>query len=198
MRKIFFLLIIGFLLAACGSPASKAASGTTTGQGAVTSSTTATSSSTKVSSSAFPSPCSLITKAQVSSIMSVPINSITSDPSGNTPQCTWSYKSSKLVTGLGSNAVLEISRPSPGQTPTMYYQILFDAANKPYEFRKTLVDNIPAAIGFLNNEVEVDTGSALISIATLSTVHGSDNAKDAEELAGIAVTNFCSRLSCVK
>jgi len=94
--------------------------------------------------------------------------------------------------------VLEINKPPSGQTPTMYYQTLFDAANKPYEFRQTTVDNIPAAIGFLNNEVEVDTGSALISIATLSTVHGSNNAKNAEEIANIAITNFCAKVSCVK
>ena len=199
MRKIAALLAMGLVLAACGSTktagkhttttvssshkaksstktstptTSKTSPGTTT---SVTPKTSGQSNSATLSN--FPQPCSLATKAQVSSILSVPINSVASNNSSNSLQCTWLYETKKLTTGLGSNIVVNIDKVPPGQTPTQYYNVLFDNLNKPYGFHKIMVDNIPAAFGFANDEVLVDTGNATIIIASLSTVSGTDNGK---------------------
>ena len=94
--------------------------------------------------------------------------------------------------------MVNIDKVPPGQTPTQYYNVLFDNLNKPYGFHKITVDNIPAAFGFANDEVLVDTGNATIIIASLSTVSGTDNGKDSEKMAAIVVNNFCAKISCVK
>lgn len=201
MRKITFgaLVAIGLLLSACGTTKSAAnspgtvASGTTK-PGKGTSGTTTTSAKATGTSGAtqgLPSPCSLITKSQVSAIFALKINSVTSSAG----QCNWVYSSSKLVTGLGSNATLDLNKPTVGQTPSAYYKLLFKT-DKALNFKPTTIDNLEAANGFAAHEILIDTGSLIVTVAAITTVPGGSSLQVANQIATIVVKNICSKYSC--
>jgi hypothetical protein len=115
--------------------------------------------------------------------------------SSSPTECSWVYNANKLVTGLGSNAVLQLNSPSPGQTPSQYYNILFQT-DKALSFKHITIDGIKAAEGFASHEVLVDTGSTIITVAAITTVPGRNSLSASAQMSTIVVKNFCAKHSC--
>ena len=201
VQKITFgaLVATALLLSACGTtksavnhPLSTASS--TAKSSKVTSLTTTTSvkrTGTSSNTQGLPSPCSLITKSQVSSILTLKINSVNSSAT----QCNWIYSSNKLVAGLGSNATLDLYKPTLGETPSSYYTMLFKT-DKVLNFKPITIDNLKAADGFATHEITIDTGSVIVTVAAITTIPGRSSLQVANEIATIVVKNICLKYSC--
>jgi len=161
-------------------------------------STTANSASRPTLTTSLPLACSLVSKAQVAAALNVPVNSQSAQGSGNHSQCSWTYSASSLVTGLGSSATIRI-QPPISSTPTQYYNSL-KAEASPLGFHSIRIDNIAALEGFgsANPEVLVDTGSALITVASISTISSKIDASASISIATDAVEKLCAEVSCVK
>lgn len=161
-------------------------------------STTANSASRPTLATSLPLACSLASKTQVAAALKVPVNSQSAQGSGNHSQCSWTYSASSLVTGIGSSATIRI-QPPISSTPTQYYNSL-KTEESLLDFHSIKIDNIAAVEGFgpANPEVVVDTGSALITVASISTISPKIDASASISIATDAVEKLCAEVSCVK
>lgn len=192
------------LLAACGGKGSPAAVGsTTTRRSSTTTSTTlsrgattstASSSSTTRSMRALPPPCSLMTAAQASAALGATVTEVETTVVGSRKGCKWVVKASSLVTGLGSNIVLDLS-PPPSSSRSRYYKRI--EATRELNFKPVKIAGIPAVAGFgPDNEVQVDVGPALVGVAALSSVSAEKNSTAAEQAATYIVEALCRKIAC--
>lgn len=189
------------LLAACGGKATSAAattttprSSTTTSSGSAAATTTSTPGKSTSAAGALPPACSLVTAAQASAALGATVTEVKPTRVGSRVGCKWEVNASSLVTGLGSNAVLDL-RPAPKASRSTYYKEI--ESEPALGFKPVTIAGIPAVAGFgAQNEVQVDVGPAVVGVAALSNVSAAKNSAAAEQFATYAVEALCRKISC--
>jgi len=197
VHRAAVLLASATLISACGHAATSAAASSTTQRSSTTASAGTTASTAIKSASgsgALPPPCSLVTEAQASAALGATVTEVKPTIVGSRTGCKWVVKASSLVTGLGSNAVLDL-RPPPISSRSVLYQRLESVAG--LHFKPVTLDGIPAVAGFgAQNEVQADVGPTLLIVAALSTVSAAKNSTAAEQFATYALEALCQKVSC--
>ncbi len=169
---------------------------TTTSPGAAAStSTVPPTGSQPVSAAGLPDSCGLVPAALVGKALEVTIGKGTYSPDGSGAMCTWTFASSSLVKGLGSNADLLVERNTTGSSRSEIYQELDKTSA--LRFAPVTIDGIPAVHGF-GDQVEVfaDLGPVTVTVAALSTISASLDGHASLAIADAAVAKLCRSLHC--
>jgi len=193
------------VLAACGSGSVTSSSGGAVSMGGTAAPAAPAAGSGESASggsasggpaSGIPKACTLVLAAQVSAALDVPINRTSEKPEGSGTECSWSFTSTSLVKGLGTNATLDVKRSAAGMTRSSFYQSIENVQQ--LQFAPVNVDGIPAVQGFGSSqpEVVIDVGPVTITIAALSTISATDDGPAALAIAGDAVSNMCHMVRC--
>jgi len=201
----FGVLAAALALAACGGGSAAPSSSARAAGGHNGRSTTATTggpsagsdgSSSGGSASSIPKACGLVAESQVSAALGVPINRTSETPNGNGNECSWTYKTTSLVKGLGSSATLVVGPSPTSMTRSAYYRSIENV--QALTFTPVMVGGIPAVRGMGPAQVEVlvDVGPVTMTVAALSTISAAADGPAALEIAGAAVANACRTVRC--
>jgi hypothetical protein len=201
----FAVLAAALALAACGGVSAAPSSSAPAAGGHNGRSTTATAggqgagsggSSSGGSTSGIPKACALVSASQVSAALGVPINRTSGTPDGSGTECSWTYKTTSLVKGLGSSATLKVTPSPTDMTRSAYYRSIENV--QALKFAPAMVDGIPAVRGMGSAQIEVlvDIGPVTMTVAALSTLSPAVDGPAALAIAGDAVANACRTVRC--
>lgn len=187
-------LIAAGVLAGCGAAASTSSTSTSlpsTPTTATNAGATPSAGSTPQSFAAanLPDPCSLVTAAEASAALQVPLRETQDQSSADSRSCDWVDTTSSLGAGLGSSMNLYIY-PGPTVSQRRYYQTLESQA----AFVPTEIDGYRAVVN--GAEYEVDLGSILLSGDAISTVSQQVATGAERTLIGSAIGRACEVVRC--